>query len=235
MFVGRESELKALGRLYEKPGFQMVVVYGRRRVGKTSLIDEFTNGKRTLYFTAKVQSSALNLRDLSGLVCSFFGMPASLPPFSSWNDAFDFVIERAGGERIVFVLDEFPYAAQSDPSLPSVLQEKIDHGFKQGNVFMVLCGSNQGFMENGVLSRKSPLYGRRTGQIHLAPFDCFDAARMIPGADCEEVLRYYATFGGTPYYLEQIDESASYEENIANILFDKVGLLYEEPAMLLRQ
>jgi len=86
-----------------------------------------------------------------------------------------------------------------------------------------------------VLQEKSPLYGRRTGQIHLAPFDCFDAARMIPSVDHEQALRYYATFGGTPYYLEQIDVNASYEENIANVLFDKVGLLYEEPAMLLRQ
>lgn len=235
MFVGRESELKALGRLYERPGFQMVVVYGRRRVGKTSLIDEFTRDKRTLYFTAKVQSSALNLRDLSARAYSFFGMPASLPSFSSWGDAFDFIAERAGGERVVFVFDEFPYAAQSDPAIPSVLQEKIDHGFKQGSVFMVLCGSNQGFMESEVLQEKSPLYGRRTGQIHLGPFDCFDAALMLPGVGPESILRYYATFGGTPYYIEQVDASASYEENIANVLFDKVGLLFEEPAMLLRQ
>ena len=75
-----------------------------------------------------------------------------------------------------------------------MLQEKIDHGFKQGNVFMVLCGSNQGFMESEVLQEKSPLYGRRTGQIHLAPFDCFDAARMVPGIDHEQALRYYASF-----------------------------------------
>lgn len=235
MFVGRETELKALSRLYDKPGFQMVVVYGRRRVGKTSLIDEFTRGKRTLYFTAKVQSSALNLRDLSARAYSFFGMPASLPAFPSWGDALAFIAERAGSERVVLVLDEFPYAAQSDPSLPSVLQEKIDHGFKQSNVFMLLCGSNQGFMESEVLSRKSPLYGHRTGQLHLTPFDYLDAARMIPDAGPEEALRYYAAFGGTPYYLEQIDANASFEENVANTMFDKVGLLYEEPAMLLRQ
>ena len=235
MFVGRESEIRALEKLYAKAGFQMVVVYGRRRVGKTSLVDEFTRGRRTLYFTAKVQSSALNLRELSAKAYSFFGMPASLPPFPTWNDAFDFILERTGSERIAFVFDEFPYAAQSEPSLPSVLQAKIDHGFKQGNAFVILCGSNEGFMESEVLSRKSPLYGRRTGQIHLRPFDCFDAARMIPDDDPELLLRYYATFGGTPYYLEQIDAGASYEENIASILFDKVGLLYEEPAMLLRQ
>ncbi|HAM16498.1 MAG TPA: ATPase [Eggerthellaceae bacterium] len=235
MFVGRENEIRALDRLFEKAGFQMVVVYGRRRVGKTSLIDEFTRGKPTLYFTAKAQSSILNLRDFSVRAYSFFGMPASLPPFSSWADALGFVAEQSEGERIVVVFDEFPYAAQSDPPLPSVLQEAIDHGFKQGNVFMVLCGSNQGFIESEVLGKKSPPYGRRTGQIHLGPFDYLDAARMISDTAPEQALRYYATLGGTPYYLEQVDAGASYEENVAAILFDKVGLLYEEPAMLLRQ
>ena len=235
MFVGRESELRSLNRLYEHKGFQMVVIYGRRRVGKTSLIDEFVKDKRTLYFTAKVQSSALNLRDLSAKVYAFFGMPATLPSFPTWEDALSFVAEQTAGERVVFVFDEFPYAAQSEPALPSVLQAAIDHGFKQGNVFMVLCGSNEGFMESEVLEEKSPLYGRRTGQLHLAPFDYRDAALMIPGANSEELVRYYSTFGGTPYYLEQIDPTESYQDNISRIMFDKVGLLYEEPAMLLRQ
>ncbi|MBQ3300583.1 MAG: ATP-binding protein, partial [Eggerthellaceae bacterium] len=123
----------------------------------------------------------------------------------------------------------------SEPALPSTLQAAIDHGFKQGNVFMILCGSNEGFMESEVLEEKSPLYGRRTGQLRLEPFDYRDAALMIPGASPEELVRYYSTFGGTPYYLEQIDPGESYEDNISRILFDKMGLLYEEPAMLLRQ
>ena len=235
MFVGRARELNSLNGLYKRKGFQMVVIYGRRRVGKTSLIDEFVKGKRTLYFTAKVQSSALNLRDLSAKVYGFFGMPATLPPFATWQDSFAFIAEQAAGERIVFVFDEFPYAAQSEPALPSTLQVAIDHGFKQGDVFMVLCGSNEGFMESEVLEEKSPLYGRRTGQLRLEPFDYREAALMIPGASPEELVRYYSTFGGTPYYLEQIDPGESYEDNISHILFDKVGLLYEEPTMLLRQ
>ena len=235
MFVGREEELKTLERLYERKEFQMVVVYGRRRVGKTTLIDHFVREKPTLYFTAKIQSSMLNLKELTERVCRFFDLPASTPPFASWAAAFGFLAEKSRNNRFVFVFDELPYAAQVDPSLPSVLQAAIDHGFKQGGAFVILCGSNEGFMESEVLGRKSPLYGRRTGQIRLSPFDYRDASLMLSGTSPEEAIRYYATFGGTPYYLEQINPELGYKDNIARSIFDKSGVLYEEPMMLLRQ
>ena len=235
MFVGREDELATLEELYGRQGFQMVVVYGRRRVGKTTLIDEFVKGKRVLYFTGQVQSSALNLRAFSRRVFECFGMPDSTPPFAAWSDAFGFVAERSRGDRLVFVFDEFPYAARTEPGLPSALQVSIDHGFLQGNVFMVLCGSSEGFMESEVLGAKSPLYGRRTAQIHLGPFDYLDAARMLPDAPAVERIEYYAAFGGTPYYLAQLDAGKGLAGNVADLMFRKAGLLYEEPMMLLRQ
>lgn len=235
MFVARTHELESLEELYRRSGFQMVVVYGRRRIGKTSLIDEFVKDKRTLYYTGQLRSSLLNLQELSRIIYGHFGLPASTPSFATWSDALSFVAEQAGNERIVFVIDELPYAARTEPGLPSALQVAIDHGFKQGNVFMILCGSNEGFMESEVLGRKSPLYGRRTGQIHLGPFDYLDAARMLPELDCRDLVQLYATFGGTPHYLAQIDPHASYEHNIARLMFDKTGMLYEEPMMLLRQ
>lgn len=237
-FVGRERELKTLTRMWSRDTFQMMVLYGRRRIGKTALLDEFAAGKHTLYFTARQQTSAANLRDFSRVVYNFFGLPASLPPFALWQDAFDFIIEKQRDEsasRLLFVFDEFPYAAMSEPSLPSTLQISIDHGFKDSSMMMVLCGSNEGFMESEVLGVKSPLYGRRTGQMRLAPFDAFDTALMLPFASPEDVVRYYATFGGTPYYLKQIQPDLSYEENVIDLLFDTSGLLYEEPLMLLRQ
>lgn len=235
MFVARDHELESLEALYKRAGFQMAVIYGRRRVGKTSLIDEFVKGKRTLYYTGQVRSSLLNLRELSRLTYEFFGLSATTPPFGAWSDALSFIAEHAGNERVVFVFDELPYAAHSEPGLPSALQVTIDHGFKQGNVFMILCGSNEGFMESEVLGRNSPLYGRRTGQVHLQPFDYLDTSRMLPGATPKQLVELYATFGGTPYYLAQIDPGESYERNIARLMFDKDGMLYEEPLMLLRQ
>ena len=237
-FVGRERELSVLRRMWGRDGFQMMVLYGRRRIGKTALLDEFSRDRDTLYFTAKQQTSAANLRDFSRAIYAFFGTSASLPPFSLWQDAFDFIVERAKertGDPFLFVFDEFPYAAMSEPSLPSALQVAIDHGFAQTQVMMVLCGSSEGFMESEVLGYKSPLYGRRTGQLHLSTFDVFDAALMLPSMPVRDIVRYYATFGGTPYYLKQIQPDLTYEANVEELLFDTSGLLYEEPLMLLRQ
>lgn len=238
MFVGRTTELDQLEKMYTKDGFQMAVVYGRRRVGKTTLIDAFAKDKPTLYFTAQQRSSLQNLAQFSRCVCTFFGMPENASMFSDWRSAFSYIAQAAqqrGSEPFLLVFDEFPYAAETEPSLPSILQIAIDHEFKQTNIRIILCGSNEGFMESEVLGRKSPLYGRRTMQLKVKPFDCFDAARMLPSLTAQEHVTYYATFGGTPYYLAQVDAGATYEENVSELMFNTSGVLYEEPLMLLRQ
>lgn len=238
MFVGRQDELEAMGKLYEKSTFQMLVLYGRRRVGKTTLLEHFSKGKSPLFFTAKEQSSALNLRDLSRAIFEHSGFNDAAPTFETWEAAFAYLGEQAksSDKKLLFIFDEFPYAATTDPSLPSVLQVAIDRTLKNENLFLILSGSNEGFMEGKVLGSKSPLYGRRTAQMKLKPFDYFDAAKMMPAIhEPTELVRYYATFGGTPYYLAQIDDQRSYEENVEELFFRKSGLLYEEPLMLLRQ
>lgn len=238
MFVGRERELGQLNRMYARSGFQMAVVYGRRRVGKTTLIDEFAKGKPTLYFTAQQRSSLQNLVQFSKAVYAFFDMPADTGAFPDWSAAFSYIarmVKNRSGQPLLLVFDEFPYAAETEPALPSILQIAIDHEFLGTNMSLILCGSNEGFMESEVLGRKSPLYGRRTMQLKVKPFDCFDAALMLPGLSAEQCVTYYATFGGTPYYLAQLDLGASYEENVTELMFDTSGILYEEPLMLLRQ
>lgn len=237
MFIAREHELQMLERLYASDSFEMVVLYGRRRVGKTSLIDEFTKDKRTLYFTAMQQSTKLNLRDFSRAVMLFFGMPDSTPPFGDWLSALSFLAERArqSRERFVFVFDEFPYAAATEPSLPSIMQITIDHGLLGNHTMMILSGSNEGFMESDVLGHKSPLFGRRTAQIRLLPFDYADAAKFLPNTPPQDLVKYYAAFGGTPYYLARLRESDGFESNVLRLMFDNLGPLHEEPLMLLRQ
>lgn len=235
MFVGRSEELATLERLYAKGGFQMVVVYGRRRVGKTALVSEFARGKRTLFFTALDQADKDNLTDFSRAVYAFFGLPDSTGPFASWSSAFDFIAERATRERFVFVFDELPYAAGRNASIPSALQIAIDRKLKDTGLFLVLCGSNQGFMESEVLGSKSPLYGRRTAQMRIEQLGYREAALMLPGLGAQELFRYYGCFGGVPYYLEQLDLDASLEQNIADLYFNASGFLYDEPYGLLRQ
>lgn len=235
MFVGRKAELDRLASLYEQDTFQMVVVYGRRRVGKTTLINEFCRGKRTLSFTALEQSDADNLADFNRSVASFFGLPASMGGFSTWTDALSYVAERAKSERFVFVFDEFPYAAQRNEALPSLFQVAIDRVFKETRAFLILCGSNQGFMESEVLGRKSPLFGRRTAQIKVGDLGFRDAAKMLSGLSAQEAFRFYGCFGGVPYYLQQVNPRESLRENLARLYFDPMGFLFEEPYGLLRQ
>lgn len=247
MFTGRERELEEMNRLYRKGGFQMVVMYGRRRVGKTTLALEFSKDKPALIYTAKVQSDALNLRDFSRALYAYFGLPASAGAFATWDDALVFLVKAVGDQKLVFIFDEFPYAASKNVSLVSTLQIAIDRLMTSSNIFFILTGSNQGFMEEkvlgaegtqegeGGLGEKNPLFGRRTAQIHLGPFGYLDAARMLPGVAPKDLVKYYACFGGTPYYLSLLDLGDSFEENVTRLFFSKEGLLYEEPLLLLRQ
>lgn len=235
MFVGRNHELAKLEKLFASNSFEMIVLYGRRRVGKTALIEKFASEKNAISFTAQLQSDTDNLCDFSRIVSAHFGLPESTPPFASWTDTFSFIAEQSKNARVILVLDEFPYACKANAALPSSLQIAIDKYLKKANVFLILCGSNQGFMEDEVLSEKSPLYGRRTAQLKLEPLDYFDAAQMMPDCSPAEKLSYYASFGGTPYYLEGINPEKSYVENIAALFFSPFGRMFDEPMMLMRQ
>lgn len=234
MFVGRKSELDELQRAYATRDFEMVVVYGRRRVGKTTLLTHFAQGKPTLFFTAQQQSGRNNLFDFCKAVADFFDLPSGVE-FSSWQAAFEFIAERAKEKPFLLIFDEFPYAAESDRSLISSLQAVVDHKLSKTRLCLVLCGSDQGFMEGEVLGAKSPLHGRRTAQIRVRPFDYLSVAKMLPDVSDEDAFRYYACVGGVPYYLARVDASAAFEENIERLFFDPNGFLYEEPMMLLRQ
>ncbi|MCL1808619.1 MAG: ATP-binding protein [Clostridiales bacterium] len=235
MFVGRERELEALSKLYREDAFQMVVVYGRRRIGKTTLISEFVADKPAVFFTAQEVNDTINLSRFSQKVYGFFGMPSSTGAFAGWNEAFEFIAEKAKEGRFVLVFDEFPCAVSANRSLKSILQVAIDHSLKNTGLFLILCGSHMGFMESEVLGYKSPLFGRRTAQLKLEGFDYFDASKMLSGFCDEDRLKFYACIGGTPHYLSQVKESESFEQNIKRLFFDMSGYLFNEPVMLLQQ
>lgn len=236
-FIGREHELEALGAHYDQGELRMMAVYGRRRVGKTALLTRFCQDKPTFWFTAKEESTASNLRRFTQAMFEFLHEPAIPGGFPTWDDAMDYLVRKQDPAKpFVLVWDEFPYTAAADASLPSTLQILIDHKLAGMNMLLILCGSNEGFMESKVLGYKSPLYGRRNGQIRLKPFDLVDASRMMPRqADWRERILYYATLGGTPYYLNQINPSLGFQDNILNTCFNQSGILYEEPMMLIRQ
>lgn len=234
MFVGRENELKELNAAYSSNRFEMAIVYGRRRVGKTTLLTHFAKDKKAFYFTALQQSDHDNLADFSREVACFFNLPTSLL-FESWTLAFEFLAEKAQQNKLLFIFDEFPYAAEANKTIVSALQKTIDHYFIKTHACIILCGSNQGFMESEVLGIKSALHGRRTLQLCVKPFDYLTTSHMLSSQKPEDAFKYYACVGGVPYYLAQIDQKQNFTRNIKKLFFSPHGFLYEEPLLLLRQ
>ncbi len=235
MFVGREKELAAMEKLYRKDKFQLVVLYGRRRIGKTTLISKFIEGKPAIFYTAQEANDKINLLELSKQVYRFFDIPETIGAFQNWNDAFAFLAEKAKSQRFILAFDEFSYAANENRALKSILQNIIDHQLKDTNLYLILCGSHVSFMENEVLGYKSPLFGRRTAQIKLEGLDYYDATKMLAGFTREDQLKLYGCIGGTPHYLAQVDPEESFAENMERLYFDIAGYLYNEPMMLFHQ
>ena len=235
MFIGRKKELEELGRFYAEDAFHFAVFYGRRRVGKTTLLNKFTENKETIYFTAMETTGKENLEQLSRRIMSVLMPQAPQIPFLSFYDAFDFTFKTAGKKRVVFIIDEYPYLAGSDKSVSSVLQAIIDRYQNSSRLFLILCGSSMSFMENQVLGYKSPLYGRRTSQFKIEPFEYYECAEMLPGFSNEEKINLYGICGGIPDYISRINNSLSVQKNTENLFFNTSGRLFEEPSNLLKQ
>lgn len=235
-FIGRKKELAALQNLYNTTGFQMVVMYGRRRVGKSTLLQKFIEGKKAVFYTAIRSSLQRNIelfgnRILESVAPSYF----SGLSFISIEQLLSFLTTISKEERLVVVIDEFPYLAEQDSALLSILQKYIDTEWLHSNMFLILCGSSVSFMENEVLSEKSPLFGRQTGQMHVKPFGYQEAAEFIPNYSYEEKAICYGVTGGIAKYLSLFDETKSLSQNLIDLFFSTAGYMYEEPTNLLVQ
>ena len=234
MFIGREKEFSEMNRRYAEKNFQLLILYGRRRVGKTTLLKEFCREKNHFFYSAEQSNEKLNLEKFSAEIFRHYSETA-LEPFRSWEKALSYIEERQREEPMVLVIDEFPYLAMINSSLLSTLQHLIDHRLRKGKLFLILCGSYMGFMEKEVLGAKSPLFGRRTAQLHMKPFDYLDSIKFMDGFSQEEKLMLYGAFGGTPLYLQQIRSGKNVKENIIDAFLRPTSYLYEEPLLLMRQ
>ena len=234
-FIGRKQEIEALENLYKADGFQMVTLYGRRRVGKSTLLDKFCEKKKTIFYTAVKSTPQRNLELMTKCVLDVLAPEMKAVSFSTFDDLFSFMSSEFAKERIIFVIDEFPYIAEQDKSLTSVLQKYIDTEWLSGQMFLVISGSSVSFMEEEVMGEKSPLHGRRTKQIKLEPFNYLEAAEFMPSLPAEEKAILYGVTGGVAKYLSLFDENKSLDENIIDNFFTRTGYLYEEPNNLLSQ
>ena len=240
-FVGRDAELGLLQGAFKSRRSEFIPIYGRRRVGKSELILKFMARTRGVYYLGQQSSTALQVREFLAEAARALGMPllAELR-VAGWQQALRTVTEQwAGanpGTKLVLALDEFQWIAAASPSLISELQHCWDRWWRDaGNVMLLVCGSYLGFMEREVLGRKSPLFGRRTAQIHLQPFGYRDAALFHPCWSPADQARAYFLVGGVPQYLLCLDDSRSIAANIREQMLAEFAPLFHEPAFLLRE
>lgn len=235
-FYCREEELRKLNARYEEGDFECIVIYGRRRVGKTALINEFCKDKPTIFFSALNTTGQENLESLSKAIMDFERPDAlSGPVFQDYDAALAEITALSADRRIIFVIDEFPYLAKAKPAISSMLQHLIDHKWSNSKLYLILCGSSMSFMENQVLGQESPLYGRRTGQFKIEPLDYKETAVFHPELSCTYNALIYGITGGVPHYINKLNVKSDLDEALLVNLFDRSGYLYEEPANLLKQ
>ena len=234
MFVDRKEELSFLEKEFRKKKASFVVIYGRRRVGKTELIREFIKGKKAIYFLATQEDEELLKKEFQNIAYKVTGSSFLKPENSlNWDDIFR-IISTTFNEKVIIAIDEFQNMVLTNPAFPSILQKIWDNILKDKNIMLILCGSLIGMMYESTLSYSSPLYGRRTGQINLQPIpfkyykDFFNYK-----IDEMELIKYYSITGGVPKYIEMVDLSKDIYKMIEEDILDKNSFLFEEPFFLL--
>jgi len=234
-FIDRERELNNLKGWWASKDAQLIVIYGRRRIGKTELIKRFIQDKPHIYFLAQQVSETENLKILGKIVGEYFDdMILKEKGFDNWSTFFEY-LKKHVKERLIIAIDEFPYLAESNKGISSVFQAGWDEHLKELPIFLILCGSSMAMMEREVLSFKAPLHGRRTGQLRLKPFSFFEASEFFSGLSFEDRLLYYSVLGGNPSYLSRVNPKKSWEENIVSLILSPASPLYSEVEFLLHE
>lgn len=238
-FVGRHSELMELDRLWESHRAEFLILYGRRRIGKTALLLQWMKSKpvKALYWVATPDSPYAQLRSFSQAIYGFSRPESPVPEtftYASWEQAWDEVVRISQTERVALILDEFTYLLETTPAIAAKLQHFWDQKLKESNLLLVISGSHLGMMIREVLAYQAPLYGRATSRIHLKeiPFGC--TSDYFTGYSAEERVAIYSMFGGVPAYWERINTGISISKNIRTQLLSTNNLMQAEPRLLLQ-
>ena len=236
MFIGRKQELKFLDDKYNSHEGQLVILYGRRRIGKTELLHKFCEGKPHVFYSCREIPDAEQLKAFSARILNA-GSPAAnyISTFGDWESAFKGSLDLPGDKKKLLIVDEFPYMCRGNPSIPSILQVIWDEYLRNKNIMIVLCGSSMSFIEKKVLSEKSPLYGRATGIYKMGELPFNDAIKFFPEYSNEDKMLAYSCLGGIPHYLRQFDPKISLRENVIKNVLTKGCVLYSEVEFLIRQ
>lgn len=235
-FINRNSELNKLSDLWNMQASQLVVLYGKRRVGKTELIKQFIKDKRGIYFLADKRTHKDQLSEFARVVGNFFDDEYILKSgFSDWLEAFLYLKSKARKEKFVLAIDEYPYLVESDGATSSLFQKGWDEHLKETNIFLIICGSSIAMMESELLAYKSPLYGRLTGKLNIEPMEFHSCRKFFPDKSFEEFLSFYCITGGMPAYMKQFANYNKAVDAIEDLCWDKQGLYHDEVNLMLKQ
>ena len=235
-FVDREAEIKTLQSEYQRGGSALVILYGRRRVGKTTLITEFIKDKKALFFLASEESENQNRMAFKDKAAEFINSDLLKDAdVKSWDVIFKAVMDTHFESKPVIVIDEFQYIGRSNPAFPSIFQRIWEENLKQKQVLVILCGSLISMMESQTLAYHSPLYGRRTAQIRLKQIPFRYYGEFFHHKNRRQLIEMYAITGGVPKYIELFEESSDIYTAIEDNVLNRSGYLYDEPNFLLQQ
>ena len=231
IFINRYNELKMLENRFKDKKSEFLIIYGRRRVGKTELIKRFYKDKLHLYYLCSRENDSLQLQKLVKRTADFFNERE--PVINSWEEFFSYLKEKSN-KRLIVVIDEFPYMVEKNNAIPSLFQLGWDEYLKDSKIFLILLGSSISMMES-LLGYKSPIYGRRTGQIEVNPLKIKDSFKFFPKYDIDKKIEAYSIIGNIPMYLLEFDDSKSIINNIRDNMLRADAILYKEPLFLLRE
>lgn len=236
MFIGRKDDLAFFNERYRSDHAEFIVLYGRRRIGKTELLTEFCRDKPNIFYSCNEYTDGKQLAAFSEAVTAYApSLYRYMRRALDWEETFTALSMLPGEQKTVIVIDEFPYMCMGNKSIPSVLQNLWDRLLKDANIMLILCGSSMSFMENEILAAKTPLYGRMTGIYKLAPMSFNEASRFFPDYSAEDRLTAYAILGGIPHYLRQFDPGVSLETNTKKQILSKGTVLFGEAEYILHQ
>lgn len=231
MFIGRENELRILENKIKSNHFEFGIIYGRRRIGKTKLLQELVKNHNAIYYVANEMGYESNLEQLSSTVAGYYNQPFT---FSSYESLFEFVGQKSIEEELILIIDEFTYLMSSNEEILSVLQNIIDHSLISTKLKLIISGSHVGMLEDAI-SYKKPLYGRSTFKLKIEAFDYYDASKFYPNASYEEKIMYYSVFGGVPFYTNRIDDELTFKENVLSLLIEEGSIFEDEVSFFLSQ
>lgn len=235
MFINRKKELELLNDEYSCDDFRFSILYGRRRVGKTTLLKEYIQDKNSIYFLVTLESEKIVLKRFQDIIADALSDSFLKElPLDSFEQLFKYLSQKTFDKKLIIIIDEFQYLTKINSSIPSIFQYIVDELLKDKNIHLILCGSIISMMYEQTLSYNSPLYGRRTSTIKLEAIKFKYMKEFFPHKSEIELIELYSLLYGVPKYLEMFNDTKNIYKSIEKNILDKNSYLYEEPRFILQ-